>query len=263
MKLRSLLFACAALAPLALFAGHAEILQTSAGLQLGKNADQSIGFHGATPSVQVTSADQAELINNTGGSVADSTLADGLTIAALTVSTGGSVSTTLAAATNIDTLTGTLTGTLDNSLADLTAATAAEVTGSLTGTTDGALADIADIALSTSNTYTDAAVNSAVNAAILSANLQIKELQVALNEVIADNAARLLVANKNLKEIQAELVTQRALNTVFINSITSLGTTVNLGVTDITTQNTNDAKIAELANALRAALVTKGLITGS
>lgn len=61
----------------------------------------------------------------------------------------------------------------------------ADLSGSLTGTTDGALADIAAIALSTSNTYTDAAVNSAVNTAITSANLQIKELQVKVNALLA------------------------------------------------------------------------------
>jgi type II secretory pathway component PulM len=67
--------------------------------------------------------------------------------------------------------------------------TSAAVTGTLTGSVDGALADIADIALDTSNTYTDAAVNSAVNTAIAAANLQIKELQTALNKAIVDIAA--------------------------------------------------------------------------
>jgi hypothetical protein len=50
----------------------------------------------------------------------------------------------------------------------------------LTGTVTGTMADVANIALSTSNTYTDSAVNTAVNAAILGANLQLKELATKL-----------------------------------------------------------------------------------
>jgi len=56
--------------------------------------------------------------------------------------------------------------------------------GTLTGSTDGTIADVADIALSTSDTYTDAAVNAAVNAAILDLNLQLKELQVKMNAIL-------------------------------------------------------------------------------
>lgn len=84
----------------------------------------------------------------------------------------------------------TIGGSNDGDIPDLTA-TAATVTGTLTGTTDGALADVAAIAISTSggNTYADSAVNTAVNTAITSINLQLKELQVALNKVIADNVA--------------------------------------------------------------------------
>lgn len=61
----------------------------------------------------------------------------------------------------------------------------ADVGGSLTGTTDGDLADVADIALSTSNTYTDAAVNAAVNTAVAAVNVQLKELQEAHNALLA------------------------------------------------------------------------------
>lgn len=65
--------------------------------------------------------------------------------------------------------------------------TVAQLTGSLTGTVNGALADVSDIALSTSNTYTDAAVNTAVNAAIAEVNVQLKELQTKVNELITKN----------------------------------------------------------------------------
>ncbi len=61
----------------------------------------------------------------------------------------------------------------------------ADLGGTLTGAVDGDLADVADIALDTSNTYTDAAVNGAVNTAIASVNLQLKELQAKLNAALA------------------------------------------------------------------------------
>jgi hypothetical protein len=64
-------------------------------------------------------------------------------------------------------------------------AAVADLGGSLTGTTDGDLADIAAINLSTSDSYTDAAVNTAVNAVVTAANLQIKELQVKVNDLLA------------------------------------------------------------------------------
>ena len=57
--------------------------------------------------------------------------------------------------------------------------------GTLTGSTDGTIADVADIALSTSDTYTDAAVNAAVNGAVLDLNLQLKELQTKMNAILA------------------------------------------------------------------------------
>lgn len=70
----------------------------------------------------------------------------------------------------------------------------ASLGGTLTGTTDGDLADIADIALDTSNTYTDAAVNTAVNTAIAAANLQIKELQTTVNALLASLRTAKIIA---------------------------------------------------------------------
>lgn len=61
--------------------------------------------------------------------------------------------------------------------------------GTLTGTTDGDMADIADIALTTGDTYSDTAVNNAVNTAIGEANLQLKELQTALNAILPQTDA--------------------------------------------------------------------------
>lgn len=48
-----------------------------------------------------------------------------------------------------------------------------------------------------------------------------------------------------------------------VSELTALRAKVNTIVTDVGTQNDNQAKIAELVNELRAALVEKGLITGS
>lgn len=56
--------------------------------------------------------------------------------------------------------------------------TEAALGGTLTGSVDGTMADIA--ALDTSDSYSDAAVN----AAITSANLQLKELQTKVNAII-------------------------------------------------------------------------------
>ena len=64
------------------------------------------------------------------------------------------------------------------------AAVVAALAGTLTGSEDGTLADVADIALSTGDSYSDAAVNGAVNAAILDLNLQLKELQTSLNAIL-------------------------------------------------------------------------------
>ena len=47
----------------------------SDGLHIGTIAADKIGFHNATPSVQVTSADQTALTDSTGGAVSNATLA--------------------------------------------------------------------------------------------------------------------------------------------------------------------------------------------
>lgn len=65
-------------------------------------------------------------------------------------------------------------------------ATLEKLGGTLTGQVDGVMADVAAIALSTSggNTYSDTDVNTAVNTAITSINLQLKELQTVVNAII-------------------------------------------------------------------------------
>lgn len=68
----------------------------------------------------------------------------------------------------------TLTKVASSALGALSA-----LAGTLTGTVTGTMADIT--ALSTSNTYTDAAVNAKITAI----NLQLKELQTKVNAIIA------------------------------------------------------------------------------
>lgn len=68
--------------------------------------------------------------------------------------------------------------------------------GTLTGTIAGELVGITP--LSTSDTYSDAAVN----AALAAANLQAKELQARVNQLVADNAASIVLVN----ELRAALV---------------------------------------------------------
>ena len=62
----------------------------------GQSAADKLGFWGATPVVQPAGAAQAALVNNTGGSTANSTLAAVTAPSALTDNTTGSASTTLA-----------------------------------------------------------------------------------------------------------------------------------------------------------------------
>lgn len=56
-------------------------------------------------------------------------------------------------------------------------------------TPDGTIAEIANIALSTSNTYTDAAVNAAVNAVVDDCANAIEECADQINKLVADVAS--------------------------------------------------------------------------
>lgn len=62
----------------------------------------------------------------------------------------------------------------------------ASLGGTITGATaNDTMTAVADIALSTSNTYTDAAVNAAVNTAIASIENNFADLQAKVNAIIA------------------------------------------------------------------------------
>ena len=79
---------------------------------------------------------------------------------------------------------------LPRSLARSSRFTDTDAVAALGGTITGATANdtmtaVADIALSTSNTYTDAAVNAAVNTAIASIENNFADLQAKVNEILA------------------------------------------------------------------------------
>ncbi len=68
------------------------------------------------------------------------------------------------------------------------AANVAALAGTLTGTVDGTIEDVAAVSTAGGNTYSDAAINTAIT----SINLQLKEIQTVLNaEIAALKAARL------------------------------------------------------------------------
>ena len=69
--------------------------------------------------------------------------------------------------------------------------------GTLTGNVDGTIADIANIDINGSSSAdpTEAEIEAAVNGAIVSINLQLKELQTKVNELINDLASMSLISN--------------------------------------------------------------------
>lgn len=67
-----------------------------------------------------------------------------------------------------------------------TGAAVTNLAGTMTGSVDGTIADVAAVAITSAggNTYADATVNTAVNIAVTSVNLQLKELQTKLNALL-------------------------------------------------------------------------------
>ena len=65
--------------------------------------------------------------------------------------------------------------------------------GTLTGTIDGTIADVAAVSTAGGNTYSDAAINTAIT----SLNLQHKELQAVLNNVVNSHNALLTQLQAN------------------------------------------------------------------
>lgn len=156
----------------------------------------------------------ADLTDNTGGAAADGTLAAITAAAAITDNSGGvdPGDDTIAAVTNQSTLT-------DNGA----------------GTADATVEDVADIALSTSDTYTDAAVNTAVNAAIAS-------------------------ISNNFKEYTTEQAKQVAANTAILAAIAQLAAKQNTTSTAIGVITDNEADLAAKINSILSALETAGIL---
>jgi hypothetical protein len=190
------------------------VLATSgAGTMIGTGVTQLLGFWGKTPIVQPSGAAQAALTNSTGGSTASTTLADGFTSTAFTVSTGGTPSTTLPALTLPTVLTGSTGGSADG-------------------------------AWQTLPVLTDSPA---------SADALRDDIETNLSAAIRNNFA----------EISTYLAVLDTMSGNYKNSITSLGTTLNLVIADTSTTNDNVAKLATLVNAMRTALVNAGLMKGS
>jgi hypothetical protein len=91
-------------------------------------------------------------------------------------------------------------GTNDGNLPDLTATYVAR-TGALGGTANGSLVDELTVALSTSDTYTDAAVNSAVNTVIGKIKDNLAEVNATVVQLAADNVALRAAARENAAKI--------------------------------------------------------------
>ena len=83
--------------------------------------------------------------------------------------------------------------------------TAAALTDNSGGgdTPDGTIGEIVNINLSTSNTYTDSAVNGAVNAVVDDAANAIEECAAQINNLIADQADTAQIVNSIIDDLQA------------------------------------------------------------
>ncbi len=140
--------------------------------------------------------------------------ADGTTVAALTDSSTGTASETLAAATNIDLLVDNSTGSVSDTLAAATnIATLADNTSGVAGS------DLKEVvpggAGATAGAFNDAAAR---DAAIVIINDNFKDLVVA---AIAQKAWNTAVVD-GLASTAAEVITQRAWNIAVLNSVASL-----------------------------------------
>lgn len=250
--------------------GQNIVLGTTTGSKIGTAVTQKLGFYNVTPVVQPASANQTALTDNTGGSVADAILADGETqAAAFTDNTTGTTTTTLAAGAGVYNLT------FDLPLAGITDADI------LTSFLPGHKFKILAFDFYTSVAVTTGAKASTINLEIgavdvtggvislTSANCTPKGVKVAGTAVTAANTG----SASDVISIEATLTTAfvegeghfviRIQNMDTADAFAGLVTQSNNARTDIITQNANDAKIAELSNALRTALVNTGIAKGA
>lgn len=90
------------------------------------------------------------------------------------------------------------------------------LTDSGNGTADQTVEDVADIALSTSDTYADSSVNTAVNTAIASISNNFKEMTTELALIKTDAAALKTAIDGNNTAIDANIVDIAALRTAIV-----------------------------------------------
>lgn len=212
-------------APASLLAGHAEITQTSAGAQIGKTADQSVGFHGATPSAQRAGSAQA----------------------ALTDSTTGTAGTTLAAGTGVSTIAIpiTLANVADGDV--------------LTTYTPAYKFKVLRVAFAITSAVTTADKATTLNIEIGTTNLTGGEIALTsanctpLGAVVAGAA----ITAANTGSSSATISVEASSTTGFVEGAGVLLITIqNMDTADAA------ASITNLLNELRAAIVQKGLIKG-
>jgi hypothetical protein len=226
----TLLFTVAALAAAVSLPAAEQINVNSGGLHIGGTTADKIGFHGSTPTAQRSGADQAALTDSTGGSVSGSTLA----------STAGI--STLAIPVQLASLT--------TSAADL-----------VTDYTPGFKFKILAVSFATTTLGTGSGASQVLNLEIGSTNVTGGAVTVTLagTDTLGELTAGTSVTAAN---------TGSATDTISVE-VAASGTvfTAGSGVLLIRIQNMdvqdNAAKTAELVNELRAALVAKGLIKGS
>lgn len=228
MKLRSILLflalGCTA------FGQSGKITETTDSYTIGRDANDKIGFHGATAVVQRASANQTALTDSTGGSVADATLAATAGISTLSIPIQLSAMTTAAA--------------------DL-----------VTDYVPGFKFKILSVQFATTKLGTGSGASQVINLEIGSTNVTggVVTATLAGTDTLGELTAGTSVTAAN---------TGSATDTISVE-VAASGTvfTAGDGVLLIRIQNMdvqdNAAKMAELVNELRAAAVASGLIKGS
>lgn len=226
---RLLLTTAVALAAAVGFAAE-QINIDAGGIRVGGTTADKIGFHNAEPSAQRSSANQAALTDSTGGSVSGSTLAATAGVSTL------SIPIQLAAMTT--------------SAADL-----------VTDYTPGYKFKVLSVDFVTTTIGAGAGASQTINLEIGSTNLSggvINPTLTGTNTLGKMTSGTAVTANNTGSASDTISVEVAASGTVF---------SAGAGIILIRIQNMdvqdNAAKTAELVNELRASLVAKGLIKGS
>lgn len=200
------------------------------GLWLNTAADQPLGFYGAIPTEQPSSANQTALTDSTGGSVANATLASTAGVSLLSVPIQLASMTTSAADLVTEILPGYKFKVLGVDFVTTTISTGSGASQTINleiGTTN-VTGGVVNPTLSSTNTLGKVTSGTAVTAANTGSSTDVLSVEVAASGTVFTAGSGML-----LIRIQ------------------------NMDVQD------NAAKTAELANELRRALVVLGAIAGS